>query len=181
MTRVASVTLEEAGEAQASIIERLLQLYQYDFSEIEGGRIDDTGRYPYISPWTQWTTPDHHAFLVRVDGELAGLVLVKPAKDDRSDAPSRIVDEFFVMRKFRRRGIGRAVTRQLFDRLPGGWSLHESPHNYTAQAFWRTVLAEYTGGRFAEVVVDDRPTQRFQNVGGPDRTPHTPQPSTAPE
>ena len=187
MPGAAVVTLEEVGEPQAAVIERLLQLYLYDFSEIEGLRIDDTGRYQNVSPWTHWRSPHHHAFVVRVDGELAGLVLVKPARDDalsrsvtaspgRSErggsgghieAPSRIVDEFFIMRKFRRRGVGREVTRRLFDRLPGRWSLNQTQHNYTAQAFWRTVLAEYTDGRFEEVVIDGRPTQRFETAPRP--------------
>jgi predicted acetyltransferase len=164
MPGAAAVTLEEVGEPQAGTVERLLQLYLYDFSEIEGLRIDDTGHYRNVSPWTHWKSPHHHAFVVRVDGELAGLVLVKPATDDWSDEPTRIVDEFFIMRKFRRRGVGREVTRRLFDRLPGRWSLNQTQHNYTAQAFWRTVLGEYTGGHFEEVVIDGRPTQRFDTA-----------------
>jgi predicted acetyltransferase len=159
-----SLELVEAGAADAPVVERLLQLYQYDFSEIEGGRVDDDGAYRYIRAWTRWMEPDRHAFLVRVDGELAGLVLVKPAPDDWSDFASRVVDEFFVMRKFRRRGIGREVARRVFDRLPGRWALQQTSRNIAAQAFWRTVLADYTGGRFEDVVWNGRPTQRFANI-----------------
>ena len=164
MSGVTSLTLDEATEAQAEVVDRLLQLYQYDFSEIEGGVIDETGRYPYIGPWTDWTTRDHHAFLVRVDGELAGFALVKPCPDDWSDEPSRLLHEFFVMRKFRRRGVGREVARRLFDHLPGRWTLQQSPHNDGARAFWRKVLTEYTGGRYDDVVVNGRPTQRFDSA-----------------
>jgi predicted acetyltransferase len=162
--------LEEASEAQSDVVDRLLQLYQYDFSEIEGGAIDVTGRYPFIGPWTHWKEPDHYAFLVRVDGELAGVVLVKPTPDDWSDEPSRLVHEFFVMRKFRRRGVGREVARRLFDRLPGRWTLQQSLHNEGAKQFWRTVLTEYTGHRYDDVVVNGRPTQRFDSARAAEKT-----------
>lgn len=164
MSGFTSLELEEAGESQGPVVDRLLQLYQYDFSEIEGGRLDDTGRYPYFTPWAHWNEPDHHALLVRVDGELAGLVLVKPARDDWSDFASRMVHEFFIMRKFRRRGVGREVARRVFDRYPGRWALNETEHNYAAQSFWRTVLGEYTSGRFDDVVRKGRPTQSFDNT-----------------
>jgi predicted acetyltransferase len=156
--------LDEVGKDHADVLDRLLQLYLYDFSEIEGLPVGEDGRYQNLTPMADWLTPGRHAFLVRVDGELAGCVLVKPAADDWSDAPSRVLEEFFVMRKFRRRGVGREVTRRLFDRLPGRWSLNQTQHNYTAQAFWRTVLAEYTGGRVDEVVIDGRPTQTFDTT-----------------
>lgn len=159
-----SLELVDATPADADVVERLLQLYQYDFSEIEGGGVDASGLYRHIRPWTHWAEPDHHAFLVRVDGELAGVVLIKPAPDDWSDFASRMVHEFFIMRKFRRRGVGREAARRVFDRLPGRWALQQTPRNAAAQAFWRTMLAEYTAGRFEDVVFDGRPTQRFTNT-----------------
>ena len=162
------IELVEAGPVDGPVIERLLQLYQYDFSEIEpdweGGRVDDGGVFRHIPAWRHWNAPDHHAFLVRVDGELAGFVLIKPAPDDWSDFASRMVDEFFIMRRYRRIGVGREVARRVFDRLPGRWALQQTPGNHAAQKFWRTVLAEYTGGRFEDVVFGGRPTQRFANI-----------------
>jgi predicted acetyltransferase len=91
-------------------------------------------------------------------------VLVKPARHEWPNAGSRLIDEFFVMRKYRRRGVGRAVACQVFDRLPGRWALQQTPRNFVAQAFWRSVLAKYTGGRFEELFIDGRPTQRFESL-----------------
>jgi predicted acetyltransferase len=168
MSGAPAVVLVEAGPADEPALERLLQLYQYDFSEIEpdwtGGTVDASGRYRTIAPWTHWQRPDHHAFLVRVDGDLAGFVLVKPAPDDWSDFASRVIHEFFVMRRYRRRGVGREVARRVFDRLPGRWALQQTPGNHAAQEFWRRVLAGYTDGRFEDFVQDGRPTQRFSNL-----------------
>ncbi len=157
------VELHEASAADAPALERLLQLYQYDFSEIDGGVIDGTGLYRYVTLRGYWAEPDHHAFFVRVNDELAGCVLVKPGSLSDDDAHGWLVDEFFVMRKFRRRGVGREVARRIFDRFPGRWELWETARNAGAQTFWRTVLAEYTGGRFKEAIVHGRPTQTFES------------------
>lgn len=156
------VELAEASAAEAPVVERLLQLYQYDFSEIEGGGVDRTGLYRHISLGGYWAKPGHHAFLVRVDGELAGLVLVKPGSITGRNPGGRIVDEFFVMRKYRRRGVGREVARRVLDTFPGRWELNQTANNVVAQAFWRGVLGEYTAGRFEEVTVNGRPTQIFE-------------------
>ena len=47
--------------------------------------------------------------------------------------------------------------------------MREVARNTPAQAFWRKVIARYTGGRFIEVVCDDEqwrgPVQRFESAG----------------
>ena len=156
------IELVECERAAQPILDRLLQLYQYDFSEIEGGVVNDAGRYDYAHVDEYWTEPGCHPFLVKVGAELAGFVLVKEASY-LGQAATRVIDEFFVMRKYRRRGVGREVARRVFDRLRGRWEMRETPHNVAAQAFWRTVVGEYTGGRFEEIVKDGRPIQAFDN------------------
>jgi predicted acetyltransferase len=58
--------------------------------------------------------------------------------------------EFFVMRKYRRRGVGRQVAGQIFDMFPGQWSLYQKEDNLPAQSFWRCVIAEYTQGAYTD-------------------------------
>jgi len=65
-----------------------------------------------------------------------------------------LIDEFFVLRKYRRRGVGAHVARTVFDRFPGHWEVSELRENTAAQAFWRRVIGRYTGGNFREVELD---------------------------
>lgn len=75
------------------------------------------------------------------------------------------VAEFFVMRKFRRLGVGRACARRAFDRFPRCWEVREQRSNTPAIAFWRATISDYTSGRFHEEFVDDErwrgPVQSF--------------------
>ena len=48
-------------------------------------------------------------------------------------------------------GVGRAVACQIFDRFPGQWRVAQDEGNLPAQAFWRRVISQYTGGRSEEV------------------------------
>lgn len=58
--------------------------------------------------------------------------------------------EFFVLRAWRGRGIGRRAVFALFDRFPGKWEISELPRNAPAIAFWRRVIGAYRGGRYTE-------------------------------
>src|SRR5262249_9746695 len=86
-------------------------------------------------------------FLLRIEGRPGGFALVK-----RLSATPATFDmgEFFVVPKHRRRGIGRRAATWLFDGFAGAWEVRQLPTNMPAQRFWRRVIADYTGGVFAE-------------------------------
>ncbi|OGO53216.1 MAG: hypothetical protein A2148_01740 [Chloroflexi bacterium RBG_16_68_14] len=162
-----NIELIQASPGDEPVLQHLLQFYQYDFSEILGGDVDGTGRFGNISLGELWSDPRSHAFFVKVDGQLAGLALVRQQSYFTGDASITDMDEFFIMRKYRRQGVGREVVMRLFDLFPGRWEVREVAPNDAAQAFWRTVIGEYTGERFEERFVDDErwrgPAQSFDS------------------
>lgn len=140
---------------QLDTLNNLLQLYLYDFSEFLGaGRmgLDETGRFDPGEPLDcYFNQPNHWAYLARVDGRLGGFVLVNDQVELRQ-GPGRNIDEFFVLRVYRRQGVGRALAFQAFDTYRGYWEVAQIHPNKPAQAFWRKVIGEYTTGRYAEHV-----------------------------
>jgi predicted acetyltransferase len=166
-----NIDVSPAGIHEKPILRNLLELYSYDFSAIDGADVDDSGLYGYEHLDLYWEEPDRFPFLVRVDGRLAGFALVRkgtyfPENESGETRPAWLIAEFFIMRKYRRRGIGTRVARQLFDRFGGRWEIAELAENDEAQTFWRKVISEYTGGRFFECFVEnDRwrgPVQVFE-------------------
>jgi len=143
------VDVIEAGEDLKAVVLNLGRYYIYDFSEFCGFRCPDDGLFQ-TSQWEKyWTEPDRWPFLVRVDGELAGFVFVGP--DGTQPQSQYDFGEFFIMRKFRRRGVGQRVAFELFDRFRGPWEVRVLVQNAPAQAFWRTVVGRYTGGHYHEL------------------------------
>jgi predicted acetyltransferase len=162
------VELVDATEEDISVLDRLAQLYQYDFSEFDPNTaLDDDGRFGWVD-WPRFFEEDEpHVFLVRVDGAIAGFASVHSDIAMR-DEGERVwwMENFFVMRRFRGRGVGARVATMLFDRFPGTWEVAQITPNVAAQAFWRTVIGLYTGGNYDEFeVADERwhgPVQSFR-------------------
>ena len=130
------------------VLANLLELYRHDISEFDGREIGEHGLFGYRYLDHYWTEPGRHPFLVRVDGHLAGFVLV--SNRVLSDVPTAHVSEFFVMRKYRRMGVGEVIARDVFRRFPERWRVSQSPGNIPAQRFWRAVIGRFTRGAYTE-------------------------------
>lgn len=142
----AHIEIIEASIDQVSVLRNLLQLYVYDFSEIEGFELNDHGlfRYRYLDHY--WTDEDRHPFLIYIDGTLGGFALVNTVTfAEESDFN---IAEFFILRKYRRKGIGTRVAHHLFDMFPGWWEVRQTTLNVAAQDFWRNVIAAYGSDEF---------------------------------
>lgn len=153
------VAVEPAPIERKPAIARLVEFYIYDFSEYMGWDVDDDGRFGYRYLDAYWSEPSRTPFLVMVDGRLAGFALVTILDGD--DAGVTDMAEFFVMRRYRRQGVGRIAAAILFDRFPGPWRVRQIHANTAAQAFWRSVIAAYTNGDFTETATDRHVIQRF--------------------
>jgi predicted acetyltransferase len=144
-----TVAIRRAGPPDEPVVERLLQLYEYDASDTYGADLEADGRYHVVDLARLWR-PDYAVHLITVDGHLAGFAFVTRHASYLDGAPTWLMDEFFVLRKYRRRGVGGHVARTLFDGHPGRWELGQLEGNTAAQAFWRAAIGRYTGGGYQE-------------------------------
>jgi predicted acetyltransferase len=60
--------------------------------------------------------------------------------------------EFFVLKKYRRRGLGREAAFRLFSMFPGEWHVTQQVPNLAALTFGRKVIREYTQCNYHEKV-----------------------------
>ncbi|HNW61824.1 MAG TPA: GNAT family N-acetyltransferase [Piscinibacter sp.] len=126
---------------------RMLELYQHDLSDIWDQDLDSHGEYGYALDH-YWHEEGCHPFVATVAGKYAGFALVNRAV--RVGTEGHWMDQFFVLKKFRRRGLGQSLATSVLAALPGRWEVGQMPANLGAQAFWRKVIGAYTGGRFKE-------------------------------
>lgn len=101
-----------------------------------------------ILPLTDyWRKPTTQAFLIKVDGELAGFVTV----DDDTHVPDarHNIGYLFVSRRFRGQGVARFVVSTLLNRLPGRWQIFHVEANQPARLFWAAVIPGLTQNRFS--------------------------------
>ena len=108
-----------AAPADRLPLARMLELYQYELSDIWDQDLDAHGEYGYELD-RFWRDPDCHAFVATVAGCYAGLALVDGSCRVGSAVPgSHWMNQFFVLRKYRRLGLGRQMARAVFEALPG--------------------------------------------------------------
>ncbi|MBG1268079.1 GNAT family N-acetyltransferase [Nostoc sp. WHI] len=147
------IEVVKATQQQKSVLCNLMELYQYDLSEIEAKDVDAFGLFGYQYLDYYWTEPERQPFLVKVDEKLAGFVLVNQHAYIHNNAKS--IAEFFILKRYRSLGIGKQVATQIFDQFPGSWEVRQTAFNLGAQAFWSKVISQYTNGVFDEVFLND--------------------------
>jgi predicted acetyltransferase len=59
--------------------------------------------------------------------------------------------EFFVIRGYRRRGVGIAVAHQLWRRFPGIWEVRVMESNHSAHPFWTRAVSTFTNESLSPV------------------------------
>jgi len=142
-----NIELVPVDVSEKEILRNLLEKYDYEFSEYDQRDVNNLGLYGYDYLDHYWTEEGRHAFFIKVDGKLAGFVMINTYLEVEA-ATDHTVAEFFVMHKYRGRGVGRYAAFRVFDMFPGKWQLKRHPKNLGSVHFWNKIISEYTGGDF---------------------------------
>lgn len=142
------VTLQLMGVDEKSLLIRLTELYNYEFSQFSNDDVNEYGYYGYSHIDDYWNEEGRFPYLIRVDGKIAGFALICPHCNYRREQNARCFGEFFVMLKYRRMGIGLKVATQLFDKHRGPWEICFWKNNLPASQFWKKVVEKYTNNHY---------------------------------
>jgi predicted acetyltransferase len=177
------VEILQSTPETAHVLRNLYPLYLHDLSEFNGSAPNPHGVYEPVSSvrtiaeqgdlayqkvW--WEKPGVlFPFLAWADGAPAGFALVSTS----TYAPPGVdfcMQEFFVVRGYRRRGVGGQLALGVFEQFRGAWELAVLSRNEPAQTFWRGVIDRHTGGHFSETAgpgpEGEMHTFRFVNSPG---------------
>lgn len=133
-------------------IQNMGRFYVYDMSEYMENDPDwampENGLYECIDFKKYWETEEAFPFLIRYKNELAGFVIIdKKGSDQTIDFN---IAQFFILRKFKNKGIGRYVAHQCFNKFHGTWEVMVMPGNKGAYLFWKSIITDYCGNNFSE-------------------------------
>jgi len=150
------VTLVPATLQDYPIMQNMGRFYLYDMSEYLGisekWTLPSDGLYTCIDFKKYWETDNTSPFLVYYEKEVAGFVIVDK-KTYSSNADFNMA-QFFILRKFKRHGLGRHVAQTMFSRYPGTWEVMVLPGNEGAYRFWRNIITEHTNSNFQETTCE---------------------------
>jgi predicted acetyltransferase len=159
-----NLVISKIGTESDTLLRNLTEHYCHEMSEWFDLDTGVDGRYSYdtASIWAN----GYDAYLVKVADSIAGFALIGSASEWVTEADAHDVHEFFIMRKFRRRGIGRSMARFLWNEYPGEWLVRVLEANASAVAFWRREISSYSVGLYEEAqqIVDNRPWKFFRFI-----------------
>lgn len=154
--------LIKASIQQKTVIQNLMQFYMYDFSEYVELDVESNGLFaPYKDLDNYWNDVNRFPYIIKQDERYIGFSLIRYIETTQSNYFS--IAEFFVMRKYRKNGIGRSFAHMLFNLHKGYWEVFQKETNKPAQAFWRKVIAEYRNNNFTERSEQGRIIQNFHS------------------
>jgi predicted acetyltransferase len=139
-----------------SVIQNMARFYVYDMAKYCGfdrkeWSMPDDGLYECFDFKRYFVEADRKVFIVKVNNELAGFVLLNKAVTSKDSNWS--VGEFFIISRFQNSGIGFQVASKIWIEHPGGWELLVHPKNARALQFWRKSVKEFTGDFFEEKLI----------------------------
>ncbi len=138
-------------EEEKMILSHLIELYQYDFSEYENTDVNALGLYGYSYLDYYWTEPKRYAYFIKVNGKLAGLVMVCGHCYISKGNDTLFMAEFFVMKKYRKQGIGKMAAKIVLQLHVGKWELTVHPKNPVSIKFWNSVIKDAVGENYQKI------------------------------
>lgn len=156
------INLCPATQEDNATIQNLGRFYVYEMSRYCGflpsWETPSNGLWECIDLRSYTEQLDRHAFLIKVNDELAGFVLIN--KVGSTPDVDWNIGEFFIVSKFQGKGIGRHIARQVFDRFPGIWETAQIPENEAAIDFWKKIVSEYTHDKYereVKTIIEPKP------------------------
>jgi len=140
------IKIEKITSDEKEILRNLLEKYDYEFSQYDDRDVNNIGLYGYKYLDHYWTEEGRYAYFIRVNGKLAGFVMIRYYLSKYS------ISEFFVMYKYRKNGIGTHVMNDIFKEYKGKWRIGYTLKNKTAKLFWNKVVEKCTNGKYQTTI-----------------------------
>lgn len=134
------IQMQKICEEDRSVLSNLLEFYLYDFSEFEHTDVNNNGLFGYSYLDHYFRDDNRDAYFILADGKHAGFVLIHnhTLLKDTDIA----IAEFFVMRKYRKRGVGRTVIREILNRYPTCIEIPVRSKNQEGLKFWKKITQQ---------------------------------------
>ena len=142
------LAISKIGPESDGLLRNLFEHYCYDMSELFDVDTGADGSYSYdtASVWAK----GYDTYLAKIGDSIAGFAIIGSGAEWLGAIGAHDVNEFFIMRKFRRCGFGQSMATFLWNEHPGEWLVRVFEANAPAILFWRTTISRYSFGSYRE-------------------------------
>lgn len=126
---------------QRLILKHLITLFLHDLSEFNPDQEFNQENGLFEFDEFEWFFEKNglSPYFIIFDNNIVGFILIQSDPFTNPDRYDYLVNSFFILKKFRRRGLGKQAAHQLFQQLPGRYVIGQLSNNDPAIAFWRSV------------------------------------------
>jgi len=142
-------------ELRRKLLFQFVQISEYEMSDIISTDVDDSGNYAYPFFEEYFLDSSRAVYFAEVDSHYAGMAMVNHYSR-LNNQNTNCIAEFIILKKYRRKGIGRYFSNWIFEKHLGNWEVFIHESNKIAQQFWNSVIQSYTCGKFEHKVLEGR-------------------------
>jgi len=95
---------------------------------------------------------DRQIYILKESTGIIGFSLIN--KHLRFNPDGFAIADFFIRKKYQKKGHGRQLAEHVFSQFSGNWEVAVSLKNKSALAFWEQVVSSYTGGHYIKKETD---------------------------
>ena len=146
-----TVKLAPASSDQRCWIRSELQSYLAELSQFASIEKNAEGQYDYPYLDFYWRERDRHPFIIYLDNDAVGFLLVREDLDPADGTSLTEIAELYIQPAFRQRSVASSAIKEVLGYFPGNWRAAVLPTNDVAYAFWRRLISALDPG-FKEVL-----------------------------
>ena len=139
-----------ADQDEKEVLRNLLEKYLCEFSQYDECDVNAFGLYGYSYLDNYFTERNRYPFIIRYEGKIAGFAFVGTNARVFKDA-RYVINEFYILPKYRRKKIGSDAAKYLFDMFPGKWEIVYHPKNRISVEFWENTVSQYTSDDYTKL------------------------------
>ena len=140
--------LDKVTISKKDILYRLLMYSLFEESEFDLNEMNEDGLFEYNDFNLYFNNIDKDAYFIREKetNKLLGFVMINTNMKKYQNGHN--IEEFMIIPKYRRKGLGRKVSLMIFDLYKGNFEVSPSFGSKKAFNFWESVIKEYTNNNY---------------------------------
>ena len=95
--------------------------------------------YPYLDHY--WREPDRHPFIIYLNNEAVGFLLVREDLDPTDGTSLKEISELYILPAFRQRSVASSAIKKVLGHFPGNWRAAVLPNNEVGCSFWKQLIS----------------------------------------
>lgn len=133
------IILKLATVNEKAIMENLISLYLHELSQyVDDLKINKEGKFQYEGIELYFSKDELYPFFIYYKDEIIGFILLNTGKY-AGEGKDYLINEFFILNSYRRRGLGTKVVESLFYQYKGRYYLAQLQDNKPAIEFWKNL------------------------------------------